>query len=37
LDDDDALETAMRRIVRNTAMKEIGKKPETMVVISRMA
>ena len=37
LDDDDALETAMRRIVRNTAMKEIGKKPEAMVVISRMA
>ncbi|WP_425085027.1 ribonuclease J [Ruegeria profundi] len=34
--DDDKLEEAMRRIVRQTAKAEIGKKPEVTVVISRM-
>ena len=37
LTDDDKLEEGMRRIVRNTAQAEIGKKPEVTVVISRMA
>ncbi len=36
LRDDDKLEEAMRRIVRQTAKTEIGKKPEVTVVISRM-
>ncbi|MEM6657263.1 MAG: ribonuclease J [Pseudomonadota bacterium] len=36
LRDDDKLEEAMRRIVRQTAKEEIGKKPEVTVVISRM-
>ncbi len=36
LRDDDKLEEAMRRIVRQTAKAEIGKKPEVTVVISRM-
>ena len=36
LKDDDALTEAMRRIVRNSAMGEIGKKPEVRVVISRL-
>ncbi len=35
--DDDKLEDAIRRIVRNTAMDEIGKKPEVSVLISRLA
>ncbi len=34
--DDDKLEEALRRIVRQTAQSEIGKKPEVTVVISRM-
>ena len=34
--DDDKLDEAMRRIVRQTAKAEIGKKPEVTVVISRM-
>ncbi len=37
LADDDKLEEGMRRIVRNTAQAEIGKKPEVTVVISRMS
>jgi len=37
LNDDDSLEDAMRRIVRNTSMSEIGKKPEVTVVISRVS
>jgi ribonuclease J len=37
LRDDDRLEEAMRRIVRNTSMSEIGKKPEVAVVISRVS
>ncbi|WP_170450649.1 ribonuclease J [Ruegeria arenilitoris] len=36
LRDDDKLEEAMRRIVRQSAQIEIGKKPEVTVVISRM-
>jgi ribonuclease J len=36
LTDDDKLEEALRRIVRNTAQTEIGKKPEVTVVISRL-
>ncbi len=36
LRDDDKLEEAMRRIVRQTAKTEIGKKPEVTVVVSRM-
>lgn len=34
--DDDKLEEALRRIVRQTAKTEIGKKPEVTTVISRM-
>ncbi|WP_050602753.1 ribonuclease J [Ruegeria sp. 6PALISEP08] len=36
LRDDDKLEGEMRRIVRQTARTEIGKKPEVTVVVSRM-
>ncbi|MCE8008810.1 ribonuclease J [Aestuariivita sp.] len=36
LRDDDALEEALRRIVRQTSQSEIGKKPEVTVVVSRM-
>jgi ribonuclease J len=35
--DDDKLEEAMRKITRQVAMEEIGKKPEVTVVISRLA
>ncbi|MEY4984679.1 MAG: hypothetical protein RIR62_2945, partial [Pseudomonadota bacterium] len=34
--DDDKLDEALRRVVRQTAMEEIGKKPEVTVVISRL-
>ncbi len=37
LGDDDRLEEELRRIARNTAKDEIGKKPEVTVVISRLA
>lgn len=37
LGDDGKLEEALRRIVRQTAQSEIGKRPEVTVVISRMA
>ncbi len=37
LADDDKLEEGLRRIARNTAVDEIGKKPEVTVVISRLA
>ena len=37
LRDDDSLEEALRRIVRQTAQGEIGKKPEVTVVISRLS
>ncbi|MCA1335346.1 ribonuclease J [Pseudooceanicola marinus] len=36
LRDDDKLEEALRRIVRNSANDEIGKKPEVTVVVSRL-
>ncbi|MFK7751989.1 MAG: ribonuclease J [Sedimentitalea sp.] len=36
LSDDDKLDEAVRRITRQTAQSEIGKKPEVSVVISRM-
>ena len=35
--DDGKLEDGIRRIVRQVAMEEIGKKPEVIVVISRLA
>lgn len=37
LRDDDTLEEALSRIVRNTTRDEIGKKPEVSVIISRLA
>jgi ribonuclease J len=36
LTDDDKLEEGLRRVARQTAQNEIGKKPEVSVVISRM-
>ncbi|WP_423211339.1 ribonuclease J [Paracoccus yeei] len=35
--DDDRLEEAIRKITRQVAMEEIGKKPEVTVIISRLA
>ena len=35
--DDDKLDEAIRRVVRQVAMEEIGKKPEVTVVVSRLA
>ena len=35
--DDDKLEEGLRRVARQTAQNEIGKKPEVSVVISRLA
>lgn len=37
LTDDDKIEEGMRRIVRNTAQNEIGKKPEVTIVVSRLS
>jgi ribonuclease J len=37
LGDDDALDTEIRRVLRNSANDEIGRKPEVTVVISRLA
>ncbi len=37
LADDDKLNEALRRVVRQVAMEEIGKKPEVTVVVSRLA
>ncbi|MBL4917344.1 ribonuclease J [Szabonella alba] len=37
LRDDDKLEEAMRRTLRQVAMEEIGKKPEVTMVISRLS
>ncbi len=37
LSNDDKLETELRRIVRNTARDEIGKKPEVTVIVSRLS
>jgi ribonuclease J len=36
LADDDALEKEISRVVRQTAQAEIGKKPEVVVIISRL-
>ncbi len=36
LRDDDKLDEALRRIVRQVSMEEIGKKPEVTVVVSRL-
>jgi ribonuclease J len=36
LKDDDALEEGLKRIVRQTAQSEIGRKPEVMVIVSRL-
>lgn len=36
LSDDDKLDEALRRIVRQVGMEEIGKKPEVTVVVSRL-
>ncbi|MBT8155828.1 ribonuclease J [Epibacterium ulvae] len=36
LRDDDKLEENLRRVARQTAMSEIGKKPEVTVIVSRM-
>ncbi|NDR56384.1 ribonuclease J [Aliiruegeria sabulilitoris] len=35
--DDDKLDSGLRRVVRQVAVEEIGKKPEVTVVISRLA
>ncbi|MDQ7071448.1 MAG: ribonuclease J [Rhodobacterales bacterium] len=37
LNDDDKLEESLRRVVRKSAQDEIGKKPEVIVVISRLS
>ncbi|MBN2905562.1 MAG: ribonuclease J [Rhodobacteraceae bacterium] len=37
LADDDKIEEAMRRIVRQSAMNEIGKRPEVSVIVSRLS
>ena len=37
LSNDDKLDEALRRIVRQVSMEEIGKKPEVVVVVSRLA
>ena len=37
LADDDALDTELRRLLRNTANDEVGRKPEVTVVVSRLA
>ena len=37
LSNDDKLDEALRRVVRQVTMEEIGKKPEVTVVISRLA
>ncbi|MBC7155755.1 MAG: ribonuclease J, partial [Rhodobacteraceae bacterium] len=36
LRDDAKIEEALRRVVRNVAMDEIGKKPEVTVIVSRL-
>ncbi len=37
LTNDDKMDEALRKIVRQVAMEEIGKKPEVVVVVSRLA
>ena len=36
MSDDDRLEEGLRRVVRQVTMEEVGKKPETTIVISRL-
>ena len=36
LTDDDKLEEGLRRVARQAAQNEIGKKPEVTVIISRL-
>jgi len=36
LKDDDKLEKDIKRVARQTALTEIGKKPEVSVIISRL-
>ena len=36
LSDDEKIEEALRRVVRQSAQDEIGKKPEVTVVVSRL-
>jgi ribonuclease J len=36
IQDDDKLEKDIKRIARQTALTEIGKKPEVSVIISRL-
>ena len=36
IDDDDKLEEAIRRVVRQTCVQEIGKKPELALLVSRL-
>jgi ribonuclease J len=37
LRDDDKLDEAVRRVIRQICMEEIGKKPEVTVVVSRLS
>jgi ribonuclease J len=37
LRDDDALNDGLRRVARQSAQSEIGKKPEVTVVVSRLS
>ncbi len=37
LANDDKLDEALRKIVRQVAVEEIGKKPEVIIVVSRLA
>ena len=37
LSDDDKLDEALKRVVRQVAMEEIGKKPEVTIVVSRLS
>jgi ribonuclease J len=37
LRDDDKLDEALKRVVRQVAVEEIGKKPEVLVIVSRLA
>ncbi len=37
LKDDDKLDEAIKRVVRQVSMEEIGKKPEVMAIVSRLA
>ena len=37
IQDDDRLEKEIKRIVRQTALTEIGKKPEISLIISRLS